>query len=394
MEVNSGDAITTDASGVVQVIFSDETKIAVGPNARMVLDVSMMRGNQTAKNFAVKALGGSFRFISGKSRRPVYKIQTPTATMGVRGTVFDLWVLDQRQSSMVILEGSVRMCSSRGFCSLVRGQCKMAATSPNGRVGRPADHLQAARALRSGFPFLMSQSALTDPFRVEVGGCSNLTEPPSQFETVIQQPVPKIAVPKPQALPIATPPAPQPPAPQPPAREPPAPEPPAQQPPEPEPPAVQPPVVTPPAALGFPGQSRGASGRNQGRGNEISEGQHGTGTGKGRGAENRGGNASGRAATTGTGMASGGAVAVGGGSAPGNSASTVGRENSASVAGRGGSASAAGRGNSASAVGRGNSASAAGRGKSASAAGRGNSGNAAGRGNGGGAAAARGGPDN
>ena len=270
MEVNSGDAITTDASGVVQVVFSDETKIAVGPNARMVLDVSMMRGNQTAKNFAVKALGGSFRFISGKSKRSAYSIQTPTATMAVRGTIFDLWVLDQRQSSMVILKGTVRMCGSRGSCSLVRGQCKMAATSPNGRIGRPADHLQAARALRSGFPFLMSQSVLADPFRVEVGGCSNLTEPPTQFETVFTPPVPIFAEPKPQPSPVVNPPAPQPPAPQPPA---------------PQPPAVQPPNVTPPLSVGFPGQSQGASGRNQGRGNEVSQGQHGTGTGRGQGAE-------------------------------------------------------------------------------------------------------------
>ena len=92
MEVNSGDTISTDSKGVVQLIFEDGTKIAVGPNARMVIDVSMMRGSKKARNFAVRALGGSFRFISGDSDKGAYKIRTPNATMGIRGTFFDFWV--------------------------------------------------------------------------------------------------------------------------------------------------------------------------------------------------------------------------------------------------------------------------------------------------------------
>lgn len=172
MEVESGDAIATNGSGVVQLVFVDETKIAVGPNARMVLDVSMLRGNRKAKNFTVRALGGSFRFISGKSRKRAYSIKTPTATMAVRGTTFDMWITSQNQSAMLVIEGTVQMCGRRGSCRSASRQCSMFATAPGGQVGRAADQQQYDKALKGGFPFIQSQKDLLPQFQVSAEGCA------------------------------------------------------------------------------------------------------------------------------------------------------------------------------------------------------------------------------
>lgn len=172
MDVASGDTITTNRSGVVQLVFVDDTKIAVGPNARMILDVSMLRGGRKAKSFAVQALGGSFRFISGNSRKRAYSIRTPTATMAVRGTTFDIWVPSGTQSAMLVLDGAVRMCSLRGGCRFGDRQCSMYATSPNGQVGRPLNAKQYDQAVKNGFPFLQSQQRLLPPFQVNTSGCS------------------------------------------------------------------------------------------------------------------------------------------------------------------------------------------------------------------------------
>lgn len=172
MDVASGDMITTNRSGVVQLVFNDETKIAVGPNAKMVLDVSMLRGNRKAKSFAVQALGGSFRFISGNSKKRAYSIKTPTATMAVRGTTFDIWVPSGEQSAMLVLEGAVQMCSLSGGCRRGDYQCSMFATSPGGGVGQPADVTQYDKAVTAGFPFLQAQQRLLPPFQVNIGGCS------------------------------------------------------------------------------------------------------------------------------------------------------------------------------------------------------------------------------
>lgn len=172
MEVVSGDALTTDRTGVIQIVFVDDTKIAIGPNARMVLDVTMLRSNRKAKSFAVQALGGSFRFISGKSRKRAYSIRTPSATMAVRGTTFDMWVVSEKQSAMLVLQGTVRMCGSQGSCRSSGRQCSMYATSGDGGVGQPADQAQYEQALKSGFPFIESQEGLLPPLQVRVEGCS------------------------------------------------------------------------------------------------------------------------------------------------------------------------------------------------------------------------------
>ncbi|WP_254437007.1 FecR family protein [Ruegeria arenilitoris] len=180
MGVASGDSISTDRSGVVQLVFVDETKIAIGPNARMMLDVTMLRGNRKAKNFAVQALGGSFRFISGKSKKRAYSINTPTATMAVRGTTFDLWVVPGTQSAMLVLQGRVEMCGQSGNCREAGRQCSLLATTQAGNVGRPVDQESYDKALENGFPFVQSQEQLLAPLQIDVRGCGTDTLPPPQ----------------------------------------------------------------------------------------------------------------------------------------------------------------------------------------------------------------------
>lgn len=196
MEVLSGDSITTDAKGVVQLVFVDDTKIAIGPNARMVLDVKMLRGNRKAKTFAVEALGGSFRFISGKSRKRAYSIKTPTATMAVRGTVFDMWVASENQSAMVVLHGTVQMCGRNGSCRSTGRVCSLYATGRTGTVGRPVDQAQYDKAMASGFPFIQSQKNLRPPLQVAVEGCSGESQPVSRAKS--DAPEPRRARPEPR----------------------------------------------------------------------------------------------------------------------------------------------------------------------------------------------------
>ncbi|WP_424831968.1 FecR family protein [Ruegeria sp.] len=213
MEIASGDTITTNSSGVVQLLFADETKIAVGPNATMVLDVSMLRGKRRAKSFGVQALGGSFRFISGNSRKRAYSVKTPTATMAVRGTIFDLWIASDTQSAMLVLEGTVQMCGQSGRCRSTRRQCSMFATSSGGGVGQPVDRDQYTKAIASGFPFIESESQLLPPFQAGGEGCAR--------ETAVVAPPPRVEPERPEVQQAR---AAEPPEPAPPEVEPPEPD--------------------------------------------------------------------------------------------------------------------------------------------------------------------------
>ena len=83
--VFSGDHIITDALGLVQVKFRDDTKLVVGPNSMMVIDAFVFNNDNTARQVSISAVRGAFRFIAGKSSKDAYSITTPTATIGVRG---------------------------------------------------------------------------------------------------------------------------------------------------------------------------------------------------------------------------------------------------------------------------------------------------------------------
>src|SRR5690606_9154446 len=90
--ISVGETLTTGAEGQVQIIFADDTHMVVGPNSSLLIQTYLMRNDGTAQNLTVNALAGSFRFISGHSPKPAYRINTPTAAIAVRGTAFDIIV--------------------------------------------------------------------------------------------------------------------------------------------------------------------------------------------------------------------------------------------------------------------------------------------------------------
>ena len=89
--MSTGDAVHRDervranASGVGQFQFDDGSKLAVGPNATIVIDKYVLGEGGKLKKLTVRATKGTFRFISGKSSPEAYTIVTPAGTMGIRG---------------------------------------------------------------------------------------------------------------------------------------------------------------------------------------------------------------------------------------------------------------------------------------------------------------------
>jgi hypothetical protein len=89
--LNAGDAVhrnervRANASGLGQFEFDDGTKLAVGPNASVVIDKFVLGEGGKLKKFSIKATRGTFRFIAGKGNAAAYKIVTPAGTMGIRG---------------------------------------------------------------------------------------------------------------------------------------------------------------------------------------------------------------------------------------------------------------------------------------------------------------------
>jgi hypothetical protein len=77
--------------GNAQIILNDGTKLVIGPKSTLVLDRFLMKGGNTAQKVSIMALRGTFRFITGRSAKRAYDIQTANATIGIRGTGVDFW---------------------------------------------------------------------------------------------------------------------------------------------------------------------------------------------------------------------------------------------------------------------------------------------------------------
>ena len=85
--VYQGDAVATGADGKVGINFTDGTSFNLSSNARMVLNEFVYDPNSTSNSSLINLTKGTFTFVAGKvAKTGDMKIDTPVATMGVRGT--------------------------------------------------------------------------------------------------------------------------------------------------------------------------------------------------------------------------------------------------------------------------------------------------------------------
>jgi hypothetical protein len=64
----------------------------------------------------VNFVKGTFRFITGSQKKDAYSIETPSATIGVRGTVFDVYVDGSGDTLVLLHEGEVNICNKTRTC--------------------------------------------------------------------------------------------------------------------------------------------------------------------------------------------------------------------------------------------------------------------------------------
>ena len=171
--LSSGDVIMTDGTGRAELLFDDETKVVVGPASKLVIDEVLMQSPKKAQRFAIAAVNGSFRFITGNSPKPAYDISTPTATMAIRGTIFDFAVSPKKGTNVALFRGKVRLCTS-GACANMQGDCTVAVSNRRGKIAAPKTTDERDIVLIDDFPLVINQDDITPKFRAPVGGCGDL----------------------------------------------------------------------------------------------------------------------------------------------------------------------------------------------------------------------------
>lgn len=86
--IHANELIKTGNASSAQLLFLDQTSLTVGALSEVKLDRFVYDPNSGNGKVVLNATKGVFRFISGTQNKKSYQINTPVATIGVRGTVF------------------------------------------------------------------------------------------------------------------------------------------------------------------------------------------------------------------------------------------------------------------------------------------------------------------
>ncbi len=128
--VESGETVET-GSGRVQLRMTDGAYISLQPQTALRLDSYQTASGNTPESGVMSLLRGGLRTITGligKSQRQNYRLSTPTATVGIRGTEF-LATADNG-TRVRVAGGIVALCTEGGGCiDLTNGQTGFAPNS-------------------------------------------------------------------------------------------------------------------------------------------------------------------------------------------------------------------------------------------------------------------------
>src|SRR5262249_28204047 len=82
-----GDIVATGPDGQVGIAFADGTAFNLSSNARMAMTEFVYDPNSTSNSTLLSLTKGTFTFVAGKvAKTGDMKVDTPVATMGIRGT--------------------------------------------------------------------------------------------------------------------------------------------------------------------------------------------------------------------------------------------------------------------------------------------------------------------
>ena len=93
--IYQNDTIKTGADGSVGIIFKDNARISIGPNSRLELKKFVFKPAQGQFSMINKLTKGTASFVSGKMTKLSPEsviLETPTSTIGVRGTTYNIKV--------------------------------------------------------------------------------------------------------------------------------------------------------------------------------------------------------------------------------------------------------------------------------------------------------------
>jgi hypothetical protein len=141
-EVVFNEHISTGAGGQTQILFVDGSSLTIGPTADMVIDEFVYDPNAGTGKLAASLSRGIFRFVGGtlSKRDNAVTMQTPSATIGVRGGVMLVNLLPSGQLEVIFGYGKGLTVTGRNGVSetITRPGFEVTVSGPGASPSAPA----------------------------------------------------------------------------------------------------------------------------------------------------------------------------------------------------------------------------------------------------------------
>ena len=133
VKVSAGDIVTTGAGGFVRIEMTDGGEMVLRPDSQLQIEsYQYVAEKPTEDNFVYRMAKGGLRTVTGligkRGNRDAYKLRTETATIGIRGTQFDLRVCAANCGALAdgtylaVRFGAVQTTNAQGTLPVAAGQ--------------------------------------------------------------------------------------------------------------------------------------------------------------------------------------------------------------------------------------------------------------------------------
>ena len=122
--INSFDNVET-SNGRIGITFLDESQVRLTEHSQLVIDEFIYDPDPSKSKMALKFASGTARFITGKLatiNKENIQIETPSATIGIRGTDFTVTVDELGRSLIILLPKEDGLSSGEIVVSTAAGQ--------------------------------------------------------------------------------------------------------------------------------------------------------------------------------------------------------------------------------------------------------------------------------
>lgn len=123
--LEAGDTVLTGATGQAQIRFTDGGLVSLYPGTQFTINRYADSGDPAQDSFAVGLLRGGMRAITGLigKRNPAnYKLTTPTALVGIRGSAFRAYFNGEGLLEVGGEQDEIEVCTEAGCVGLKVGE--------------------------------------------------------------------------------------------------------------------------------------------------------------------------------------------------------------------------------------------------------------------------------